>query len=71
MRREPVVTAATVSGVITAAIALLVAFGVHLTHEQIAAVLGFFGVVDPIVLALVARRHVTPVPKEMPYTSGH
>ena len=63
MKREPVVTAAGVSAVITAAIALLVAFGVHVTANQSAAIVGFVGVVAPLVLAVVARARVTPVAK--------
>ena len=63
MRNEPVVTAAGVSAVITAAIALLVAFGVHVTANQSAAIVGFVGVVAPLVLAVVARARVTPVAK--------
>ena len=61
MKREPVVTAAGVSAVITAAIALLVAFGVHVSANQSAAIVGFVGVVAPLVLAVVARARVTPV----------
>jgi len=63
MNREPVITAASVASVVSALIALLVAFGLHLTKDQIAALLGFVGVVAPIVAAIVARAHVTPVDK--------
>lgn len=58
---EPVVTASAIAGIVTAGIALLVAFGVDITDAQTAAIVGFVGVVAPIVGALLARRKVTPV----------
>jgi hypothetical protein len=51
--REPVAILAVVQGAIT----LLVTFGLHLTAEQIGAIVTFSG----LVLALVARSRVSPV----------
>lgn len=58
---EPVLSAAGVTAVVTAGIALLVAFGVPITDAQTVAVIGFVGVLGPIVAAVWARRRVTPV----------
>ena len=63
MNREPVITAASVASVVSALVGLLVAFGLQLTKDQIAALMAFVGVVAPIVAAVVARQHVTPVDK--------
>lgn len=63
MKNEPVLTAASITAVVAAAIAALVAFGVSLSDDQQKAVLALVAVLAPIVLALVARRHVTPVTK--------
>jgi hypothetical protein len=52
IRREP----ALVAGVVQAVLALLVAFSVPLTQEQVAAILG----VSAAVLAIVVRAKVTP-----------
>ena len=59
VKNEPVLTALTT--VITAALALLVAFGVAFTAPQIAAVVGFVGAAYGI-FALV-RSKVTPTDK--------
>lgn len=64
MKREPLVTVATVTGIAAAVVALVVAFGLDLTDDQQAAILGFVGVVAPLVVALVVRPRVTPVAKE-------
>lgn len=61
MSTSPVWTAATIAAVISAAIALLVAFGVQLTQEQITALLGFVAVVAPIGVAAFASPKVTPL----------
>ena len=61
MSSEPVLTAASALAVVSAVIAVLVAFGVHLTDAQVAAILGLVGVVAPIALAFVVRSKVTPV----------
>lgn len=54
VRREP----ALVAGVVQALLALLLAFGVPLTDEQVGAVLAL----SAAVLAFVVRRKVTPTP---------
>ena len=63
MNNEPVLTVATFTSIVTAAVALLAAFGLPLTNEQRQAVIGFVAVVAPLVLAIIARKHVTPVRK--------
>lgn len=60
MSKEPVLTA--VTGLVVAAIALLVAFGVHVTQLQTAAIVGFVGAV--YVVAALVRSKVRPVAKE-------
>lgn len=61
VQSEPVLSAAGVTAVITAGLAVLVAFGVPITDAQAVAVVGFVGVVAPIVAGVWARRRVTPV----------
>jgi hypothetical protein len=60
MKNEPLVTRATVTSAVTAILALLVAFGVDLSNEQRAAVLGIAAVVAPLVVAAITRHRVTP-----------
>ena len=60
MKNEPLVTRATVTSAVTAVLALLVAFGVDLSNEQRAAVLGIAAVVAPLVVAAITRHRVTP-----------
>jgi hypothetical protein len=55
---EPVRTA--ILGFVTAAIALLVAFGVALTAAQIAAIAGFVGAIL-LLTEVVVRKTVTPL----------
>lgn len=57
--REPLVSTATITAAVSAAIALLVAFGVDLTETQTTAILGVVAVLAPLVVIL-ARRWVTP-----------
>ena len=61
MNREPVLTAATISSAVVALLALLVAFGIDLTKEQQAAILGVVAVAAPLIVAAVSRRKVTPL----------
>jgi len=56
MDREPVVTPAVVSAVAAALVAVVVAFGLPLTQDQTAAILGLVAVAAPVVSAVVARR---------------
>ena len=58
IRNEPVL----VTGLVEAVLALLLAFGVNLSPEQVGAVLA----VVAAVLALVVRRKVTPTHTERP-----
>lgn len=58
---EPVITATTVGAIVSAVLALLVAFGLDLASMQIEAVLTLVAVVAPVVLSAVyARSKVTP-----------
>lgn len=59
--REPLVTNGSIIAIITAVLALVVAFGVDLTTDQQVAILGVTATVVPVVLALVTRGQVTPV----------
>jgi uncharacterized membrane protein len=58
---EPLITVASLVAIATAAIALLVAFGVDLDENQQKAILGFVAVLAPLAVAGIARRKVTPV----------
>lgn len=60
MNREPLLTTAGVTAVVAAILAVLFAFGLDLTADQTAAILGLVGVIAPLVVALVARGKVTP-----------
>lgn len=61
MNREPLVTVATLTALVSGVVGLLVAFGVNLTSDQEKAILGITAVVAPLVVAAFARRKVTPV----------
>lgn len=61
MTREPLVTVGTITGAVTAVIALLVAFGFDLTAEQQTAILAVVAVAAPFVVAAATRSKVTPV----------
>lgn len=62
MTKQPVLTIASVQAVIAAIISALVLFNVwHPTDDQVAAVLGLYAVLAPIVFGLLARSKVTPV----------
>lgn len=56
--REPLLTVATITAAATAVLALLVAFGIHLEPERVAAILGVVAVLAPLVVAAVARGKV-------------
>lgn len=60
MKTEPSVIAGTATAVVTAALALLVSFGLGLTDDQQKAILGFVAVVAPLVGAFIVRSKVTP-----------
>lgn len=59
MSTEPVRTT-TISAAVAAVLALAVAFGLDLTQEQTAAILGVVAVAGPIIAGLIARKKVTP-----------
>lgn len=61
MNREPLITTAVITSVVSAALVLLASFGLALDAGQTQAIIGFITVVAPLVLAYVARKHVTPV----------
>lgn len=61
MKREPVLTVGGIGAAAAAVLALLVAFGVPLTDDQQTAILGVVAVIAPVVVAVIARRFVTPV----------
>jgi hypothetical protein len=60
---KPVLTSTTIVAIVTAVIALLVAFGFELTNEQTAAILGLFGVLAPIAVGIYSSRKTTPLVK--------
>lgn len=60
---KPVLTSTTIVAFVTAVIALFVAFGVELSNEQTAAILGLIGVVAPIVVGVYSSQKTTPLAK--------
>lgn len=56
--RNPLLAVGTVTAAATAVVAVLVSFGVPLTDDQQAAVLGLVGVLAPLVVAAVGRSRV-------------
>lgn len=59
MKTEPLVTIASITAAATAVIAALVAFGVNLDDAQTEAIMGLVAVAAPLIVAAVARRHVS------------
>lgn len=64
MDREPIITVATITAIVSAIIASMVAFGVSFTEDQTTAVMGIVAVLSPFVVAFIARQFTTPVTKE-------
>lgn len=62
MKNEPAITVASITAAVSAAIALLTAFGLNLSTEQTAAILGVVAVVGPLVAGYFTRAKVTPAP---------
>ena len=56
--REPLAPVAALVGGVGAVCALLVAFGVHLSRDQVAAILGVVAAVGPLLVWAVGRRRV-------------
>lgn len=69
LQTEPVAVAAVISALFKATLALLLAFGVHLTVAQIAAVLGAEAPVEVVGWLVFVRSRVTPMVK-LPPLSG-
>lgn len=61
MTREPLLTRASWVALVTAVIAVAVAFGLPLSDEQQKALIALAGVLSPIAAAVWARSQVTPV----------
>lgn len=61
MNTQPVLTIASVQAVLGALLSLLLVFGVDLSKEQVAAIIGLWVAAGPIVFGLWARSKVTPV----------
>lgn len=57
---EPAVIVGAISAIIASVLVLLVAFGIDITPDQTAAILGVVAAVGPIVVSLIIRRKVTP-----------
>lgn len=60
MKNEPAITVASITAGFTAVLALLAAFGLPLSDEQTAAILGVVAVIAPLVVGFVTRPQVTP-----------
>lgn len=61
MNREPLFNTAAIVAVVSAALALLVSFGLGIDPAQVQAILTFVGVIAPFVVAYLARKKVTPL----------
>jgi uncharacterized membrane protein (DUF441 family) len=61
VKREPVLTSASIVALVAALIAVLAAFGLPLSDDQTTAVVSLVGVVAPLVVALLSRPRVTPI----------
>lgn len=61
MNNEPAVSVGSITAAVTAVLALLVAFGLGLSDDQKAAILGVTAVVAPFIVGAVVRGKVTPV----------
>jgi len=61
MKREPVLSASTITAIVAAGLALAAAFGLHLSKEQTAAIMGAVALLAPIVAGFISRQFVTPV----------
>lgn len=60
-KNEPVLSAGVVTGIVSALIVLLTTFGVDITQEQQAAIMGVLVLIVPIAIAFWPRSKVTPV----------
>lgn len=55
---EPLLTVGAITAAVVALLALLVAFGVHMSNDQRAAILGVVAAIAPLVTAIIGREHV-------------
>lgn len=55
---EPLITVGTVTALVTTGLALLVAFGIPVSDDRQAAILGVIGVVAPLVVMAIGRARV-------------
>lgn len=62
MSNEPVTIGGVILGLVTATLALLMAFGLELSQDQVAAILGFTTALIAVVTFIV-RSKVTPTSK--------
>lgn len=58
---SPLITTAALTSLVSAVIAVLVAFGVQLTEAQVTAIMGLVAVAAPWVVALVGHKLTTPL----------
>ena len=58
MKTEPAGMVATITGAVTAVIALLVAYGFDISNEQQVAILGVVAVIAPVIAGIVTRTKV-------------
>lgn len=58
--REPVITVGTISALVAAILALLVAFGIDIPDDVQSGILAVIATAAPIVAGVIARRYVTP-----------
>lgn len=57
---EPALTVGTVSALVSALLALLVAFGIDIPEDVQTGILAVIATAAPIVAGIIARRYVTP-----------
>ena len=62
MSNEPVTIGGVIIGLVTATLALLMAFGLELSQDQVAAILGFTTALIAVI-TFVVRSKVTPTSK--------
>jgi hypothetical protein len=63
MKNEPAITVGAITAVVSAILSLLAAFGLNLSADQTAAIVGVVAVLAPLVSGYVTRGKVTPAPK--------
>lgn len=61
MKTEPAVTIGSITAGVTAALALLVSFGLSISADQQTAILGVVAVLAPLLVGALIRPKVSPV----------